>query len=66
MAIDNLPNELPRDASEDFGNQLIENVLPYLTKTDSKETIKRATITQDGQLTTPYNYLRDYVDADNS
>jgi hypothetical protein len=27
MSIDNLPGELPRDASGDFGKQLIENVL---------------------------------------
>ena len=60
MAVDNLPNELPRDASEDFGNQLISKVWSQLNQTDSRM-IYEATIAVDGELNKPYEYLRDYV-----
>ncbi len=63
MAIDNLPCELPRDASESFGSQLIENVLPHLLNGDEKNIIKNATITENGLLTERYKYLQDYVDS---
>ncbi len=63
MAIDNLPCELPRDASESFGDQLIENVLPHLLNGDEKDIIKNATITENGALTSRYKYLQDYVDG---
>ncbi len=61
MTVDNLPCELPRDASESFGNELINNVLPHLIGEDSQGVIKRAMITNNGQLTERYNYLTDYV-----
>jgi alanine dehydrogenase len=63
MAIDNLPCELPRDASEDFGNTLIESVLPYLLgKEDPDKIIARATQTDlNGELTPRFRYLIDYV-----
>lgn len=64
MAVDNLPCELPRDASESFGNELLNNVLPELLSDDSREVIKRATITADGDLTPVYEYLRDYVNGE--
>ncbi len=60
MAIDNLPNELPRDASEDFGNMLMSRILPELKKQDSK-IIHHATIAVDGKLNEPYLYLTDYA-----
>ena len=60
MAIDNLPNELPRDASEDFGNMLMSRILPELKKPMSK-IIHQATITQNGKLNEPYFYLSEYV-----
>ena len=60
MAVDNLPNELPRDASEDFGDQLISKVWPELDQTNSRM-IYEATIALDGELNKPYEYLRDYV-----
>ncbi len=62
MAVDNLPCELPRDASESFGEQLIENVLPELFKKSSK-IIDNATITREGKLTEKYKYLQSYVDG---
>lgn len=61
MTVDNLPCELPRDASESFGNELINNVLPHLLGGDESGVISRATITQEGKLTEKYEYLSDYV-----
>jgi hypothetical protein len=60
MAVDNLPNELPRDASEDFGNQLISKVWPELNQADSRM-IYEGTIALDGDLNKPFEYLSDYV-----
>ncbi len=60
MAIDNLPNELPRDASEDFGNMLMSRILPELKKPDSP-IIHQATIADKGKLNEPYLYLSDYA-----
>jgi saccharopine dehydrogenase (NAD+, L-lysine forming) len=64
MTIDNLPNELPRDASEYFGEQFIINILPELQailRGESSKIIERAMIAKDGRLTTKYRYLEDYV-----
>lgn len=63
MAVDNLPCELPRNASEDFGRDLIDNVLPHLLGDDKEEVIKRATIADKGKLTEKYSYLQNYVDG---
>ncbi|MEO1429557.1 MAG: NAD(P)-dependent oxidoreductase [Cyanobacteria bacterium J06633_8] len=60
MAVDNLPNELPRDASQDFGNQLISKVWSQLNQADSPM-IYEGTIAFNGKLNKPYEYLRDYV-----
>ena len=60
MAVDNLPNELPRDASEDFGSMLIGQVIPELMKSKS-EILDRASIAAGGSLTSYYSYLEDYV-----
>jgi len=62
MAVGNLPNELPRDASRYFGEQLIKYVLEDLVGKGS-DVLDRATITRDGQLTSPYAYLQDYADG---
>jgi alanine dehydrogenase len=62
MAIDNLPCELPVDASIDFGNQLIENILPHLFGKDEDQIIRRATITESGKLTPYFKYLHEYVE----
>ncbi|MBB3697869.1 NAD(P)-dependent oxidoreductase [Flammeovirga yaeyamensis] len=62
MAVDNLPNELPRDASEAFGRQMIDNVLEDLFIED-KGVIERARITQNKALTPKFSYLQDYVDG---
>lgn len=60
MAIDNLPSELPRDASEDFGEQLSRFVIPELLKGKS-EVLDKATLTKEGDLTLEFIYLRDFV-----
>lgn len=60
MAVGNLPNELPRDASRYFGEQLIKHVLEDLVGNGSA-IIDRATMAKDGDLTSHYEYLRDYV-----
>jgi saccharopine dehydrogenase (NAD+, L-lysine forming) len=60
MAIDNLPTELPRDASEEFGSQLAIHLIPELLKVDS-QVLDKATIAKNGDLTLEYMYLQDYV-----
>jgi saccharopine dehydrogenase (NAD+, L-lysine forming) len=63
MAVDNLPCELPRDASADFGSDLVEHVFPVLLGEDPDQVIARATIAKDGFLTHLYNYLSDYAEV---
>ncbi len=60
MAVGNLPNELPRDASRYFGEQLIKYVLEDLVKGGSA-LIERATMIHQGQLTAAFAYLQDYA-----
>jgi saccharopine dehydrogenase (NAD+, L-lysine-forming) len=61
MAIDNLPCGLPREASTDFGHNIIKSILPLLLHSDPENLIARATITSEGQLTANYSYLADWV-----
>ena len=61
MAVDNLPCELPRDASRDFGQDLISRVFPHLFGQDAEGIIERASIAKDGKLTEPFSYLADYI-----
>ncbi len=61
MAIDNLPCELPRSASEEFGHDLIDRILRPLLMEDPDGIIARATIAENGDLTSHFEYLRDYV-----
>jgi len=63
MAVDNLPCELPKDASVDFGEMFIEHVLEPLKGNDPENIIWRASETKDGQLTPHFNYLQDYVNG---
>lgn len=59
MAVGNLPNELPRDASQYFGEQLIKYVLEDLVKGNSA-LIDRATIVKDGRVTKDFEYMKEY------
>jgi hypothetical protein len=64
MAVDNLPCELPKDASEGFGEMFLEHVIPAFFNDDERGILKRAKITKDGQLTKRFEYLQDYVDGE--
>ena len=61
MAVDNLPCELPKNASEDFGNELIKNIIPKLLKNTNDILIKNATICKNGLLTKKFNYLEKFI-----
>ena len=61
MAIDNLPCELPRDASKDFGNQLINNVLPDLLQKPYGDLISRCQVLDKGELSPSFEYLKSYL-----
>lgn len=61
MAIDNLPSELPRDASAFFGRQLLDRILPELLKGRQSAAICRGMITENGALTDAFTYLSDYA-----
>jgi saccharopine dehydrogenase (NAD+, L-lysine-forming) len=61
MAVDNLPNELPRDASKYFGGYLMRYVIPELIQPQDQRIIDRATICQEGKLTEAFSYLEEYA-----
>lgn len=61
MAVDNLPCELPKDSSKDFGAELIKHILPCLLVNDPHKVIERATICENGTLTEQFSYLKSYV-----
>ena len=61
MAVDNLPCELPRDASRDFGEMFIRSVLPSFMNGDKHGILRKATIARDGGVTDEYAYLRDWL-----
>lgn len=61
MGVDNLPCELPRSASEEFGRDLLDRILPALFIKDSDKVIERATLTKDGAVTNGFSYLKDYA-----
>ena len=63
MAVDNLPCELPLDASVDFGEMFLEHVLEPLTGDDPDNIIGRASETLNGELTEHFAYLGDYVNG---
>ena len=63
MAVDNLPCELPKDASEFFANELSEKILPSLIMCDDEQIIENATICKNGDLTQNFEYLRNYVNG---
>jgi len=63
MAVDNLPCELPHDASIGFGKSFAEYVIPAFFNGDKDGFLHRARMTQNGKLTPKYAYLQDYVDG---
>ena len=63
MAVDNLPCELPKDASEGFGEMFMEHVIPAFFNGDKDGILQRAKMTENGKLTERFQYLQDYVDG---
>lgn len=63
MAVDNLPCELPRDASEGFGEMFMQHVIPAFFNGDKDGILQRAKVTEHGKLTARFAYLQDYVDG---
>lgn len=61
MAIDNLPNELPRDASNMFGDNIIKHIIPELLGEGASPILDRATICSKGKLGSHFEYLSDYA-----
>ncbi|MEW4922937.1 NAD(P)-dependent oxidoreductase [Algibacter sp. 2305UL17-15] len=63
MAVDNLPCELPKDASEGFGDMFLQHVIPAFFNGDKDGVLQRAKITENGELTKGFAYLKDYAYA---
>lgn len=63
MAVDNLPCELPKDASEGFGEMFMKYVIPAFFNGDKEGILLRAKITENGKLTERFAYLQDYVEG---
>ncbi|WP_395067189.1 NAD(P)-dependent oxidoreductase [Flavobacterium sp.] len=62
MSVDNLPCELPKDASEGFGEMFMQHVIPAFFNGDKDGILERAKMTENGKLTTRFAYLQEYVD----
>ncbi len=62
MAVGNLPNELPRDASRYFGEQLIKFVFTDLFKKNESRLIEKAIIVKNGKLNEGYEYMKDFAE----
>lgn len=63
MAVDNLPCELPQDASEGFGELFLQHVIPAFFNNDKNGVLQRAKMTENGKLTERFSYLQDYIDG---
>jgi len=63
MAVDNLPCELPKEASEGFGEMFMEYVIPSFFNGDKEGVLKRAKMTENGKLTERFAYIQDFVDG---
>lgn len=64
MSVDNLPCELPKDASEGFGEMFMEHVIPAFFNGDKDGILQRAKITENGKLTERFKYLQAFVDGE--
>ena len=62
MSVDNLPCELPIDASEGFGEMFMKHVIPAFFNGDKDGILQRAKITENGRLTDRFSYLQEFVD----
>jgi len=64
MAVDNLPCELPNNASRGFGFMFLEHVIPAFFNGDKDGILARAKMTENGKLTPRFAYLQEYVDGE--
>lgn len=64
MSVDNLPCELPKDASEGFGEMFMEHVIPAFFNGDKDGILQRAKMTENGKLTERFKYLQPFVDGE--
>jgi alanine dehydrogenase len=62
MSVDNLPCELPKDASEGFGEMFMQHVIPAFFNNDKDGILQRAKMTENGKLTERFSYLQEYVE----
>jgi alanine dehydrogenase len=62
MSVDNLPCELPKDASEGFGEMFMKHVIPAFFNGDKDGILGRAKMTENEKLTPRFAYLQEYVD----
>ena len=62
MAVDNLPCELPKDASEGFGEMFLKHVIPAFYNNDANGVLERGKVNENGKLTPRFAYLQDFVD----
>ena len=63
MAVDNLPCELPKDASEGFGAAFVKDIIPAFFNGDKLGILERSRMTKNGQLTPAFSYLQAYLDG---
>ncbi len=63
MAVDNLPCELPKDASEGFGQTFVEKIIPAFFNQDAFGVLKRSKMTENGKLTDAFSYLQAYIEG---
>ncbi len=63
MAVDNLPCELPKDASDGFGESFAQYVIPAFFNNDKDGVLERGRMTEKGKLTKQFSYLQDFTDG---
>ena len=63
MAVTNLPTEMPKNASDEFGGSLLEHIIPLLINGDNDAILDKATITKNGVLNSHYEYLQDFANG---
>lgn len=61
MAVDNLPCELPKDASKDFGRHMLDHILPQFFNDDDGDILMNATLCMSGELSARYSYMEEFV-----
>jgi hypothetical protein len=55
-----LPSELPKNSSEEFGDSIISEILPFLMDEDDGR-IERATTASNGKFFSKFSYLNNFI-----